>query len=202
MQARAEQYRDMRRPPVSPTITRRLWQELDLLCQARVGAYLRLGRHTLQRNGHAPTPWGANHLWRGCPIRLQGWNLAFIPFAIQVGDGRANGVYPMRKGRTVRWPSCAPGMTAVMALFAHHLAWATGSEMSGLRAVAPLAMVFAAIVLPFMAWLIQALLPRAWPRAARWPVAVILAPVALGFLLLLMSGPSAFHMLLARLVTA
>lgn len=100
----------------------------------------------------------------------------------------------MRKGRT--------GLIAGMALFAHHLAWATGSEMSGLKAVAPLALAFTAIVLPLMAWLIQSLLPRAWPRVARWPVAVMLAPVALGFFLLLMSGPSAFQMLLARLVTA
>lgn len=93
-------------------------------------------------------------------------------------------------------------MTAIMALFAHQLARATGSEMSGLKVVAPLALAFAAVVLPLMAWLIQSLLPRAWPGVARWPVAVILAPVALGFFLLLMSGPSAFHMLLARLVTA
>lgn len=164
-------------------------------------------------------------------------NLAFIPFAFQVGDGRANGIYPVGNGQQltlapalvhleqlvamlpglmasqgesgalsatfngVRY-SVQPGMTAIVALFAHQLAQATGSEMSGLKAVAPLGLAFAAIVLPLLVWLIQPLLPRTWPGAARWPVAAMLAPIALGLLLLLMSGPGAFQLLLARWMTA
>jgi hypothetical protein len=108
----------------------------------------------------------------------------------------------MRKENASGWPSCAPGMTAIVALFAHQLAQATGSEMSGLKAVAPLGLAFAAIVLPLLVWLIQPLLPRTWPGAARWPVAAMLAPIALGLLLLLTSGPGAFQLLLARWMTA
>jgi len=72
--------------------------------------------------------------------------------------------------------------------------------MSALKVVAPLALAFSAVGLLLLVWLIRSLLPRSWHRAGRWLAAMILAPIALGAVLLLMSGPGALNMLIAKLL--
>lgn len=66
--------------------------------------------------------------------------------------------------------------------------------------VVPLVIVVAGAVLFALAWLLHLALPRSWPKAQRWAVALVAAPSGLAVLVLLTSGPGFLQQQLARLL--
>ena len=76
---------------------------------------------------------------------------------------------------------------------------ATGSEMSGLALAWPMLLAGAVTALILLLWLLLRVLPRSWPKRRRWIAALAGAPLLLGLLTLLASGPGLLSQLLARL---
>lgn len=66
--------------------------------------------------------------------------------------------------------------------------------------VVPLVILVAGATLFALAWLLQLALPRSWPKAQRWAVALVAAPSGLAVLVLLTSGPGFLQQQLARLL--
>jgi hypothetical protein len=92
-------------------------------------------------------------------------------------------------------------LVATALLFAQDQAMATGSEMSGLKMVVPVTLSLGALLLLLLVWLIAARLPQVWSRLRRWCTALVLAPLGLGAIVLVLSGPNAVNMLVARFMT-
>ena len=78
------------------------------------------------------------------------------------------------------------------------IAHSIGCEMSGLALVVPMLLILAAASLLLIMWLLQRALSGSWSSARRWLVAAVMAPLAMGFVLLILSGPSVFERILTR----
>jgi hypothetical protein len=74
----------------------------------------------------------------------------------------------------------------------------TGSEMAGFVLVVPILIGTALFSFTLLAWLFYLSLPRSWSRQKRVIVALVVAPLALGLLVLLASVPGLLQLALAR----
>lgn len=89
---------------------------------------------------------------------------------------------------------------AVWVMAAAWPAWAAEDAVKDIALVVPLVLVMGAILLALLAWLIHSALPRSWPSAQRWMVALVAAPSAFGVLVLVLSGPGFLQQWLAPLL--
>jgi hypothetical protein len=93
----------------------------------------------------------------------------------------------------------ATRILAALLLFATPMqARSTGSEMAGFVLVVPILIGTALFSFTLLAWLFYLSLPRSWSRQKRVIVALVVAPLALGLLVLLASVPGLLQLALVR----